>query len=151
MTFIYMKSLCEFEHGKSFQEQMTTRLSVWDIGIFWLDGFWHGRPITSCACVHASWAHRFDWHAFVQSERCKPISNSIKKKMFFGVPNFERQAVDMNIKVGTFRVNFQVTFIMITTMILQTRMLTANSRSRDFQLIISLPINKGSFWNVPLC
>ena len=60
--------------------------------------------------------------------------------MFYGVPNFERQAVDMNIKVGTFRVMFQVTFVMITTKILQTRMLTANSRIRDFQLIISLPI-----------
>ena len=71
--------------------------------------------------------------------------------MFYGIPNFERQAVDMNIKVGTFRVMFRVTFVMITTKILQTRMLTANSRIRDFQLIISLPINTGSYWKVPLC
>ena len=45
--------------------------------------------------------------------------------MFYGVPNFEGQAYDMNIKVGTFRVMFRVTFVMITTKILQTRILTA--------------------------
>ena len=62
--------------------------------------------------------------------------------MLCGVSNFERQAVDMNMKVGTFIVMFRVTFIMITSMILQTCMLTANLRIGDFQLIISLPSKK---------
>ena len=54
-----------------------------------------------------------------------------------------------NIKVGIFRAMFRVTFVMITTMILQTRMLTANSRIGDFQLIISLPIKKVSIGTCP--
>ena len=43
-------------------------LSFWDGGIFLLDGFIQFLPITSRVCAHA-WGHRFDWHAFVQSER----------------------------------------------------------------------------------
>ena len=61
----------------------------WDF--FDWTGLDHGRPITH-ARMH------FDWYAFVQSERCKPISDSIQKKKVYGVPKFERQAVDMNMK-----------------------------------------------------
>ena len=66
-----------------------------------------------------------------------------KNNWLFGVPNFERQAVDMNMKGDTFRVMFWVKFGMITTMILETRMLTAISRIGGFQLIIFVSVWKG--------
>ena len=93
---MYIKKKTEFEmSGISFQEQMTSPWSVWD-AVFFL--FLIGRvltgqanpvmrtnaflPIMSRACVHA-WearSHRFDWQAFVKSERCKPISMLSKRR-----------------------------------------------------------------------
>ena len=44
---------------------------------------------------------------------------------FYGVSNFEREAVDMN-KRDTFRVMFQITFDISATMVAQITIFTAN-------------------------
>jgi len=106
---------------------MPSRLSSWDVGIFF---YWTGLSnFCQSRRVHA---HMLGVIVLigtrsVQSERCKHISIHTKKLMNNG-SNKERQAVDMliHMKGDTFRVMFGVTF----------GMLTANLRIGDTFLVI---------------
>ena len=133
-----MKSLCEFYTGNHFRND--TRLSVWDVGIFLIGRVWTmaGQSrMRACILIGTLSSNQKIVSPFpILKKKCSVEFQILKGKQ-------------SNIKVGTFRAMFRVTFVMITTMILQTRMLTANSRIGDFQLKISLASLKAVIGTCP--
>ena len=103
----------------------------------------------------------FDWTGFDMAGQSRRVHARVPRELIVLIGTLSSNQKDVSPfpilskkKKKKNAMEFQIlkaTSVIITTMILQTCMLTANLRIGDFQLIISLPINKGSYWNVPLC